>query len=74
MELADVESDGGLADAEQGALELVADIRAAIAGEIKGAVGVDAMRAALARLFTDFRERRSRYAGKNNHSVGWATR
>jgi hypothetical protein len=52
--MADVERDDVRADAEQDTLALVAEIRRQIAGEIQTAAGVDAVRAALSRLFSAF--------------------
>ena len=52
--MADVERDDELADAEQDTLALLAEIRKEIAGEIQTAAGVDAVRAALSRLFSAF--------------------
>lgn len=43
-----------LLDAEQETYELLADVRRAIAGEVNDAAGVDAVRAALSRLFDRF--------------------
>jgi DNA invertase Pin-like site-specific DNA recombinase len=51
---ADIERDDERADAEQDTLALLAEIRKAIAGEVKTAAGVDAVRAALSRLFSAF--------------------
>jgi site-specific DNA recombinase len=52
--LGEIEQDDLLADAEQETLERLADIRRAIAGEIEDAEGVEAVRAALTRLFERF--------------------
>jgi site-specific DNA recombinase len=52
--LQEVESDEAVSDAEQDTLERLAEIRRAIAGEIEDAEGVEAVRAALTRLFDRF--------------------
>jgi hypothetical protein len=54
----EVESWGELRDAEAETLQRISDIRAAIAGEVKDADGLDAVRAALSRLFERFIIRR----------------
>jgi len=51
---AEVEDWGELQDVEEQTLRRLADIRQAIAGEIKDAEGLEAVRAALARLFEGF--------------------
>jgi hypothetical protein len=50
----EVESWGELQDSEEETLRRLAAIRAAIAGEVTDAEGLDAVRAALARLFEGF--------------------
>jgi site-specific DNA recombinase len=50
----EVEGWGELRDVERDTLQRLADIRAAIAGEVREAEGIDAVRAALARLFEHF--------------------
>ena len=50
----EVEGWGELRDAEADTLRRLSDIRAAIAGEVKDADGLDAVRAALSRLFERF--------------------
>jgi DNA invertase Pin-like site-specific DNA recombinase len=65
--LADVERDSDLGDAEQDTLRLLAEIRKSIAGEVNSAEGVDAVRAAMAALFSDFivhLQRTPRYEGR----------
>jgi hypothetical protein len=54
----DAEGWGELRDAEADTLRRISEIRALIAGEIKGAEGLDAVRAALARMFEHFVIRR----------------
>lgn len=49
-----VESDRTLADAEGDFLRLLAEVRKAVAGEVKNAEGVEAARAAITRLFERF--------------------
>ena len=51
-------SDGALLDAEREMLERLTEIRRAIAGEVNASEGVDAVRAALSRLFEGFVVRR----------------
>jgi hypothetical protein len=54
----EVESWGELRDAEVDTLRMLSEIRAAIAGEIRTAAGLDAVRAAFARTFDAFIVRR----------------
>jgi hypothetical protein len=54
----EVECWGELRDAEADTLRMLSEIRAAIAGEVKTAAGLDAVRAALARTFDAFIVRR----------------
>lgn len=51
----DVSRWGEVADAEEETYQQLAEIRAAIAGEIDGAQGVEAVRAVLARMFNHFK-------------------
>ncbi|HEX3241132.1 MAG TPA: recombinase family protein [Solirubrobacterales bacterium] len=53
-QLAEVEAGGATRDLEAEVVEKLAAIRAAVAGEVKDADGVDAARAALLRLFDGF--------------------
>lgn len=55
---AEVEQSGAMLDAEREVLEHLAQIRRSIAGEIQSVEGVDAVRAALARMFERFVIRR----------------
>jgi hypothetical protein len=69
---ADVGQDYALQDAEREVLERLADIRRTIGGEIQDAEGVDAVRAALSRLFSAFilhPERNSRYKGQGRSEL-----
>jgi DNA invertase Pin-like site-specific DNA recombinase len=53
-QMAEVQSQGILRDAEQDTLEKLSSIRAAIAGEVRDAEGVAAVRVSLSRLFEAF--------------------
>ena len=67
QQLADIERDQETADAEEQVYELLANIRRSIAGEVKTAVGVEAVRVALTRLFSGFvlhPRRNPRYDGR----------
>ena len=54
LSLEEIEADEELADAERETLERLVEIRRAIAGEVKDAEGIEAVRAALVRLFDRF--------------------
>jgi DNA invertase Pin-like site-specific DNA recombinase len=70
-QLADIEGWSDLRDIEQETLEKLADLRAAIAGQITDAEGVDAVRAALSRLFEHF-TLRPRDLGQRVHAeLAW---
>jgi site-specific DNA recombinase len=53
--LAEVEAGAEVGDAEAELLAWLSDLRAAVAGEVKGAGSVEALRAALTRVFDGFR-------------------
>jgi DNA invertase Pin-like site-specific DNA recombinase len=60
------------ADTEQNVVEMLADIRRSMAGEIQTAVGADAVRAALSRLFSDFilhPQKGARYKGQGRSEL-----
>lgn len=57
-QVSEVEAWGELHDAERDALEKLADLRRAVAGEINDSASIDAIRAALSRLFEHFVLRR----------------
>lgn len=61
---AEIENDSALLDAEREMLGQLTEIRRTIAGEVRSSDGVDAVRAALARLFESFVVRRGAPAGR----------
>ena len=68
----DVEHDDELVDAERDTLAMLAEIRKEIAGEIQTAAGVDAVRAALSRLFSALivhPQRNPRYEGEGRSEL-----
>jgi site-specific DNA recombinase len=67
----DIEDWGDLRDAEQETLEKLADLRKAVAGEINDASGVDAVRAALSRLFDGFQLRRIEPGMRVHVELAW---
>jgi hypothetical protein len=69
---AEAERDRDAIDAERDVLEMLADIRKSMAGEIQTAVGAEAVRAALSRLFSGFSlhpRRNPRYEGRGRSEL-----
>ena len=71
-QLIEVETWGELGDTERDTLSKLADLRRVIAGEVQGAEGTEAVRAALARLFDRFVVRRAQPGQRIHADLAWA--
>lgn len=68
---ADVTAWGQIQDVEHDVLAKLADLRATIAGELASAAGVDAVRAALLRIFDGFSLRRPEIGRRVHADLAW---